>query len=67
MKYEFIFKVRAHSSAPWEIKYRCVCSAERYNSVKSSYDKLQKAHKEWDSVILINELTDFNEFIRVIQ
>lgn len=67
MKYEFIFKVKDHASAPFEIKYRCVVEANRYNSVKSSYEKLQKAHPEWDSVILINELTDFNEFIRVIQ
>ena len=68
MKYEFIFKVKEHQrDTQYDIRYRCVVGAERFNSVKSSYVKLQKAHPEWDSIILINELTDFNEFVRVIQ
>ena len=67
MKYEFIFKIKESRYSGYEVKYRTVVSANRYNSVKASYDLLQKSHPDWDSVILINELTDFNEFVRTIQ
>ena len=67
MKYEFIFKVKESKYTGYEVKYKCVVPENRYNSVKASYDLLQKNHPEWDSVILINELTDFNEFVRTIQ
>ena len=67
MKYEFIFKVKENRYSGYKTRYRVVVNAERYNSVKASYDRLQREHSEWDSVLLINELTDFNEFVRVIQ
>lgn len=68
MKYEFIFKIKEYPSAPsYDVRYRCVVAEARFNSVKSSYEKLQKAHPEWLSIILINKLSDDGEFIEVIQ
>ena len=67
MKYEFIFKVKENNIEGYKQKYRVVVEAARFNSVKLSYEKVKKEHPKWDSIILINELDDFNEFIRVIQ
>ena len=67
MKYEFIFKVKECPSQGYKTRYRCVVDSLRYDSQRAAYLKLAKAHPEWDYVILINELDDLGNFIKVIQ
>lgn len=67
MKYEFIFKIKEACSLPYEVKYRCVVDPLRYDNQLASYKKVAKAHPEWEPIILINELDDLGEFVRVIQ
>lgn len=67
MKYEFIFKIREYQRGPYIVKYRCVVDPERYDTVLKSYEKVAKAHPEWDPIILINELDESGSFVGVIQ
>ena len=67
MKYEFVFKIKEAPHLPYETKYRCVVDLLRYDNQLASYKKVAKAHPEWDPLILINELDDLGEFVRVIQ
>ena len=65
MKYEFIFKVK--EDHVWIVKYRCVVAEKRFDTIKAAYEKLEKTHPEWNSLILINKLDDNSNFIEVIQ
>lgn len=68
MKYEFIYKVKPYRHATsYEVKYRCVVDPTRYEIQKRMYEKVQKNHPEEESVILINELDDLGNFIKVMQ
>ena len=64
-KYEFIFKVKEDNS--WQVKYRCVVDEKRFERVKSDYEKIKTLHTDWNSVILINELDENKEFVKVVQ
>lgn len=67
MKYEFILKIRDHEHDPWRIKWRCVVSKDYYDLRLSKYEEWKHDHKDLDSIILINKLTDNGEFVEVIQ
>lgn len=71
MQYEFKLKQKLDISHEWEERYLCVCGEQQFEFVNKRYNEFIESQKKQDSrfeyILLVNQLDDNGDFVRVIQ
>ena len=67
MKYEVILKIKNSVSSPIQQAGRIVVNPEQLKAQEYAYSSRVRKMDIFDHVILVNELTDDGDFVRVIR
>lgn len=67
MKFEFILKVKYHSSDSWTQIGKSIVKEVDFNNAQKDFEKYRKRGQYFDTIVLINELDDEGNFVQTIQ